>query len=129
MTATYSEPNYEDKPDTRAMLYVMGAIDELKSIGIIEVCAGDQPLTNHDERKLYRALKKEGYKPTMEQVDAIMRRCICADDQVEFRRLFQGVIEDGWEEIKRLNAERKAEEAAPRPKPEDYGFPPDMILL
>lgn len=124
---TYSEPNYDDKPDTRAMLYVMGAIDELKSIGVIEVVAGDKPLTNHDERKLYRTLKKEGYKPTMGQVDAIMSRCVCADDQPEFRRVFQGIIEEGWEKIREEVALHKAEQVAP--KPEDYGLPPGMILL
>lgn len=83
---------------------------------VIEVCAGDEPLTNHAERKLYRELKKSGYKPTVEEANAIIDKCICADEQALFKRLFRGIIEDGWEEIRKLRAEDRADQTDDGPE-------------
>ncbi len=125
------DDGYSDKPaetDNRAALYVMGAIDEFRSLGIIENIGGDRPLADHAQRKLYRQLKKDGYKPTVEEAETIVSKCVCADDQACFLTLLRGVIEKGWKHMKRLHEEAKVEDER-GPRPEDYGMPPGWTLL
>lgn len=129
--ANYDDGYGDEQPASPnpLLLYVMGAIDELRAIGIIEEIAGDKPLTNHKERKRYRALKKSGYKPTLEEVERTLSRCVCADDQQSFRVLFQGIIEKGWDEIKRIHAENKASDARDAEIRRIYGYPDGWIPL
>jgi len=125
------DDGYDEQPeiDGRVTLYVMGAIDELRAIGIIETIAGDPPLTNHKQRKLYRELKLDGFKPTLDEAEAVLSRSVCADDQALFLRLFQGIIEDGWSKIRRIHAEQKVQEARDDEVRRTYGWPDNWIPL
>ena len=125
------DDGYSDEPqiDGKATLYIMGAIDEFRALGIIEEIAGDRPLTSHKQRKLYRQLKLDGFKPTLAEAEAIIAKCVCADDQECFLTLFRGVIEQGWDHVRKLYAEAKAEEARDAEIRRTYDSPDGWILL
>ena len=97
----------------------------------------------------------------MGEVLKILRIHVMAEDQPLFERLFRGILEEGWESVRRerdlmleeerrvgadpfLSAEWRGQGAAegcpdlrkkgateeePPPRPEDYGFPEDWVLL
>lgn len=162
--------------DPQTALWVMGAIDELRGLGIIEEIAGENPLGGREDRKRYRELKKSGFVPQLTEAMKVVKAHVLAEDQPLFERLFRGIIEEGWESIRRerdlmLEEERQSQVSAdddddpyapfrefykrhgiylpkdstaegrpdaqkkvpseeePRPRPEDYGFPSDWVLL
>jgi hypothetical protein len=115
--------------DGKAMLYVMGAIDELRAIGIVETIAGDEPLTNHKQRKLYRQLKCDSFTPTVAEVEAIVTKCVCADDQECFLTLLRGVVEKGWKHVRQLHAEQKVQDARNAEIRRTYGLADDGVPL
>lgn len=126
----YEEPNYDNAaPLPDVVLYVMGAIDELRAIGIIDEVGGDEPLTNHEQRRAYRELKCNGYKPTLDEVNTVISKAVCADDQALFRRLFRGIIEDGWPRIHKLRAEQRTDEARNAEIRRTYGIGEGWIPL
>jgi len=159
--------------DPQTALWVMGAIDELRGLGIIDEIAGETPLGGRADRKRYRELKRSGFVPQLTEAMKVIKAHVMAEEQPLFERLFRGIIEEGWGTIRRerelmLEEERKPEVSAddpfaafrefskrevlylppdkaaegrsdaqkrapsekePRPRPEDYGFPSDWILL
>ena len=106
-------PESERRSDCRHILYVMGAIDEFRATGIIEI-NGDEPLTEREHRRDYRLLKKTGYMPTMEQVDDVLRRCVQAENLPGFRELFKALLDHGWTRLRKERAIAKADEVAPK---------------
>ena len=109
-------PEGEKTTDGRHILYVMGAIDEFRATGIIQI-DGDEPFTNRQDRLDYRLLKKTGYKPSMKQVDEVLTRCVQAENLPGFRELFKVLLNYGWERVREERAKAKADEVGPPPGP------------
>lgn len=104
----------------RAALWVMGALDELQSLGIVDI-GGDSPLESRDQRYDYRLLKHQGYVPEMDEIDAVLNACVAEQNLPGFRRLFEGIVKHGWKKVKELRAEAKEDEADGGP--EDFYRP------
>lgn len=96
----------------KVTLYVMGALDELVTLGIVDL-AGDIPLKDREQRRDYRLMKAEGYTPAMAEVTEVLRGCMAEAVTPELLRLFRGIVEEGWDSVKTERAQMKADEAEP----------------
>jgi len=112
----------------RAALWVMGALDELQAIGLVDI-GGDTPLEDRAQRRDYRLMRDQGYVPEKDEVKAVLNACVAEQNLSGFFTLFEAIIDHGWDRVKKERAIAKADEVAPRSKPEDYGWPPGSILL
>ena len=105
----YQDSEGEPTDDVKALLWVFGTMDELKSIGLLDV-AGDSPLKNRDERKRYRAIRDSGFKPGIQDVARILRKYAIEAAAPQFLRLFQLVIDNGIKAFKKEVQAQKGEE-------------------
>lgn len=112
----------------KVMLWVFGALDELASLGIVEI-AGDRPLRDRESRRSYRHLKAAGYQPTMKQVAGVLRKYVAEMLSEDTLALFRGILDKGWDEIRRLHREAKEEEARDAQIRRDFGWGDDWIPL
>ena len=109
--------NYEDAfPQDgidKPALWTMGVIDELMTLDMVDL-AGDSPLPGIEERKLYRQLKVNGYKPTLEEVRAVLNKCMVESMVPGLLMIFVTIIDSGWERLKELVRQRKEQDALNR---------------
>ena len=98
----------------RAALWVMGALDELQAIGLVDI-GGDCPLESKDQRYDYRLLKHQGYVPDKEEVRAVLNSCVAEQNFPGFFTLFEAIIDHGWDRVKQERAIAKADEVDDAP--------------
>jgi len=105
----YQDSHGEPTEDAKALLWVFGTLDELKAIGLLDV-AGDSPLKDREQRKLYRKIRDSSFKPGIQDVARILRKYSIEAARPEFLRLFQLVIDNGIKAFKKEVQAQKGEE-------------------
>jgi hypothetical protein len=106
------EDCFPDQGINKPALWTMGVIEELQTLGMVDL-AGDSPLANREQRKLYRQLKVNGYKPTFDEVRAVWRSCMVEELMPSLALLINTIIatDTGWDRVKALAREKKERDA------------------
>ena len=125
----YSDPLGDSLSDEgKINLWVFGTMDEFMTLGLVEV-AGDSPLADREQRRLYRELRDSGYKPGVAEVSACLRKYMIELATPEFLGLFQTVIANGIAALKQKVADERQEEARQAEIKRAYGYPDGWIPL
>jgi hypothetical protein len=104
----YQDSHGEEAEEVKALLWVFGTLDELKTLGLLDV-AGDSPLKDRAQRKRYREIRDSGFAPGIADVSRILRKYSAEIAQPAFLRLFQLVITHGIRKFKQEVQKEKAE--------------------
>ena len=88
-----SQPPMDD--EMRLTFWVFGALDEFRALGLLDL-AGDSPLADRAQRKLYRKIRDSGYKPEgISAVAVVLRKYSIEGAKSGILALFQQVIDKG----------------------------------